>query len=38
MHSSHMLRHKPRPEIVRDNVGHANIDVTHVVCGNSQTS
>jgi hypothetical protein len=31
MHSSHMLREGTWPEIVRDNMGHANIDVTHVV-------
>jgi hypothetical protein len=31
MHSGPMLREGARPEIVRDNMGHANIDVTHVV-------
>jgi len=31
MHSSHMLREGARPEIVRDNMGHANIDVTQIV-------
>ena len=31
MHSSHMLREGSWPEIVRDNMGHANIDVTHAV-------
>jgi integrase len=28
MHSSHMLREGARPEVVRDNMGHANIAVT----------
>ena len=27
MHSSHMLREGARPEVVRDNMGHANIAV-----------
>jgi len=31
MHSGHMLREGARPEIVRDNMGHANIDVTQNV-------
>jgi len=31
MHSSHMLREGARPEVVRDNMGHANIDVTQNV-------
>jgi hypothetical protein len=31
MHSSHMPREGARPEIVRYNMGHANIGVTHVV-------
>jgi site-specific recombinase XerD len=31
MHSSHMLREGARPEVVRDNMGHANIDVTQIV-------
>jgi integrase len=35
MHSSHMLREGARPEIVRDNMGHANIDVTQNVYGKS---
>jgi hypothetical protein len=35
MHSSHMLREGTRPEIVRDNMGHANIDVTQNVYGKS---
>jgi integrase len=35
MHSSHMLREGARPEIVRDNMGHANIDVTQIVYGKS---
>ena len=26
-----MLRERARPEIVRDNMGHANVDVTHIV-------
>jgi len=30
-HSSPMLREGTRPEVVRDNMGRANIDVTHVV-------
>jgi hypothetical protein len=33
MHSSHMPRKGARPEIVRDNMGHANIDVTQIVYG-----
>jgi hypothetical protein len=33
MHSSDMLREGARPEVVRDNMGHANIDVTQNVCG-----
>jgi len=35
MHSSHVLREGARPEIVRDNMGHANIDVTQNVYGKS---
>jgi integrase len=35
MHSSHMLREGARPEIVRDNMGHANIDVTRNVYSKS---
>jgi integrase len=35
MHSSHMLREGARPEIVRDNMGHANIDVTQNVYSKS---
>src|SRR5712692_6910048 len=35
MHSSHMLREGARPELVRDNMGHANIDVTQNVYGKS---
>jgi integrase len=35
MHSSYMLREGARPEIVRDNMGHANIDVTQNVYGKS---
>jgi hypothetical protein len=35
MHSSHMLREGAWPEIVRDNIGHANIDVTQNVYGKS---
>ena len=35
MHSSHMLREGARQEIVRDNMGHANIDVTQIVYGKS---
>src|SRR5437773_10439696 len=35
MHSSHMLREGARPEVVRDNMGHANIDVTQNVYGKS---
>jgi site-specific recombinase XerD len=31
MHFGHMLREGARPEIVRDNLGHANIDVTQNV-------
>jgi integrase len=33
MHSSHRLREGARPEVVRDNMGHANIDVTQNVYG-----
>jgi len=35
MHSSLMLREGARPEVVRDNTGHANIDVTQNVYGKS---
>jgi integrase len=35
MHSSLMLRGGARPEVVRDNMGHANIDVTQNVYGKS---
>ena len=35
MHSSLMLRGGARPEVVRDNTGHANIDVTQNVYGKS---
>ena len=28
MHTGHLLREGAGPEIVRDNMGHANIDVT----------
>jgi hypothetical protein len=35
MNSSHTLREGARPEVVRDNVGHANICVTHNVYGKS---
>ena len=35
MHSSHMLREGARPEIVRDNMGHENIDVTRNVYSKS---
>lgn len=35
MHSSLMLRAGARPEVVRDNMGHANIDVTQNVYGKS---
>ena len=35
MHSSLMLREGSRPEVVRDNMGHANIDVTQNVYGKS---
>jgi integrase len=31
-----MLREDARPEIVRDNMGHANIDVTQDVYGKSR--
>jgi site-specific recombinase XerD len=31
MHSGHLLREGARPEIVRDILGHANIDVTQNV-------
>jgi hypothetical protein len=30
MHSSHMLREGARPEVVRNILGHANIDVTQM--------
>ena len=35
MHSSRMLRGGATPEIVRDILGHANIDVTQNVYGKS---
>ena len=35
MHSSCMLREGARPEVGRDNMGHANIDVTQNVYGKS---
>jgi integrase len=35
MDSSHMLRAGARPEIVRDILGHANIDVTQNVYSKS---
>ena len=35
MHSSHMPHEGARPEMVRDNMGHANIDVTQNVYGKS---
>lgn len=35
MHSSLTLREGARPEVVRDNMGHANIDVTQNVYGKS---
>jgi integrase len=35
MHSSYMLREGARPQVVRDNMGHANIDVTQNVYGKS---
>jgi hypothetical protein len=35
MHSSHMLHEGARPEVVRDILGHANIDVTQNVYGKS---
>ena len=35
MHSSLMLREGARPEVVRDNMGYANIDVTQNVYGKS---
>jgi hypothetical protein len=35
MHSSLMLRQGACPEVVRDNMGHANIDVTQNVYGKS---
>jgi hypothetical protein len=35
MDSSLMLREGARPEVVRDNMGHANIDVTQNVYGKS---
>jgi hypothetical protein len=34
-HSSLMLREGAKPEVVRDNIGHANIDVTQNVYGKS---
>jgi hypothetical protein len=33
MHSSHLLREGARPEVVRDILGHANIEVTQNVYG-----
>jgi integrase len=35
MYSSHMPREGARPEIVRDNMGHANIAMTQNVYGKS---
>jgi integrase len=35
MHSGHLLREGARPEVVRDILGHANIDVTQNVYGKS---
>jgi site-specific recombinase XerD len=35
MHSSHTLREGARPQVVRDILGHANIDVTQNVYGKS---
>jgi integrase len=35
MHSSRMLREGARPEVVRDVLGHASIDVTQNVYGKS---
>ena len=35
MHSSLMLRTGARPEVTRDNMGHANIDLTQNVYGRS---
>lgn len=35
MHCSLMLRTDARPEVTRDNMGHANIDVTQNVYGRS---
>jgi hypothetical protein len=35
MHSDDMLREGARPEVVRDNMGHANIGVTQNVYGKS---
>jgi hypothetical protein len=35
MHSSHRVREGARLEVVRDNMGHANIDVTQNVYGKS---
>jgi hypothetical protein len=35
MHSSLMLREGARPEVVRDNMGHASIDVTQNVYAKS---
>ncbi len=35
MHSSLMGRAGVRPEVIRDNMGHANIDVTQNVYGKS---
>ena len=31
MHFSHRLRETARPEMVRDNMGHAKIDVTQIL-------
>ena len=33
MHSSHMVREGARPEVVRDILGHENIDVTQNAYG-----
>jgi hypothetical protein len=35
MHFSHMLHEDARPEVMRDNMGHTNIDVTQNVYGKS---
>ena len=35
MHSNHMVREGARLEVVRDNMGHGNIDVTHNVYAKS---